>query len=186
MSFSACLSVLLLLAAPVCAPAKEQTMKIKAGLSEAAKYEVPKGWSEEFSTNQGDPQALLSRDLHQVKVRLSGGEGSRYKTAGDFLVGFEARSKGGKQAEKLGAIAVSGTRAMLYRREVPVSMPLPDTGGPVTYTSEEFCVVPAGKTFFILSYSYGDAIPDPGYDGKEAWRKFLNSFRVLKPKKAAK
>ena len=186
MNFSACLTVFLLLAAPASVPAKEQPMKIKASLTDAAKYEVPKGWTDEFSMNQGDPQALLSLDLHQIKVRLSGGEGSRYKTAGDFLVGLEARSKGGKQPEKTGSAAVSGARVMLYRREVAVSLPLPDTGGPSTYTQEEFCVVPAGKMFFILSYSYRDSIPDPVYDGREAWRKFLKTFRVSKMKKPGK
>lgn len=181
MNFSACIFALLLLAAPACAPAKEEPMKTKAALSAAVKYEVPKGWTEEFAANQGDPQTLLSRDLHQIKIRLSGGEGSRYKTAGDFLAGFEARSEG-RPAEKMGQAAVSGRRVMIYRRAVPVSLPDPGTGGPSTYTQEEFCVVPAGKNFFVLSYSYGDSIPDPGYDGQEAWRKFLKTFRVLKAK----
>ena len=182
MNFSAGLFFLLFMASPACAPAKEQPMKIKASLTDAAKYEVPKGWTDEFSMNQGDPQALLSLDLHQIKVRLSGGEGSRYKTAGDFLVGLEARSKGGKQPEKTGSAAVSGARVMLYRREVAVSLPLPDTGGPSTFAQEEFCVVPAGKLFFVLSYSYDDSIPDASYDGLAAWRQFLKTFRVLKPK----
>ena len=186
MKFSACLFFLLLPAAPASAPAKEQPMKIKAGLSAAVKYEVPQGWAEEFSLNQGDPQALISRGLHRIKVRLSGGGKSRYKTAGDFLLGFEALSKGGKRAEKTGTAAVSGRRVMMYRREVPVSLPPPDTGGPSVFAREEFCVVPAGKMFFILSYSYGDSIPDPAYDGLKAWRKFLKNFRVLKGKKAGK
>ena len=182
MNFGACLTVLILLAAPASAAAKEQPVKIKASLSEAARYKVPEGWAEEFSPNQGDPQALLSRGLHKIKIRLSGGAGSRYKTAGDYLVGFESRSKNGKPAEKTGAAGVPGARVMLYRREVPVSLPLPDTGGPAVFGQEEFCVVPAGKMFFVLSYSYGDSIPDPAYDGLEAWRKFLENFRVLKNK----
>jgi|GEM_PF-1371712 len=185
MNIAANLAVLFLLTAPVCATVKEEPMKIKAALSEAAKYELPKDWTEEFSMNQGDPEALLSKDLHQIKVRLSGGEGSRYKKAGDFLVGFEARSNG-KPAEKMGQVAVSGQRVMIYRREVAVSLPPPDTGGPSTFTQEEFCVVPAGKTFFVLSYSYGDSIPDPSYDGQKVWRAFLKTFRVLKAKKPVK
>lgn len=163
-------------------PANEQPMKIKDSLSAAAQYEVPQGWAEEFSVNQGDPQAILSRDLHKITVRLSGGEKSRYETADDFLAGFEARSiKDGKPAEKIGAVDVSGMSVMLYRREVPVSFfqPPPDTSGPWIFTKEEFCVVPAGKMFFVLSYSYGDSIPDPDYDGHEVWRKFLKDFRIL-------
>jgi len=46
--------------------------------------------------------------------------------------------------------------------------------------------VPAGKQFFVLSYSYGDSIPDPNYDGQKAWRKFLETFRVLKAGKTSK
>ncbi|MEI7529641.1 MAG: hypothetical protein WCK76_11945 [Elusimicrobiota bacterium] len=182
MNFSACLFFLLFVAAPVCAPAKEQLMKVKASLSEAAKYEVPKGWAEEFALNQGDPQAVVTRDLHKIKVRLSGGAGSRYKSSGAFLAGFEALSKGGKKADKNVTLVVSGQRVLLYRREVPVTMPAPDMGGPSTYAAEEFCVVPAGKRFFVLSYSYGDSIPDASYDGLAAWRQFLKTFRVLKPK----
>jgi hypothetical protein len=154
-------------------------MKIKASLSDAAKYEVPRGWAEEFSLNQGDPQALISRELHEIKVRLSGGGGSRYQTAGDFLVGFEALSTGGKRAEETGAVVVSGMRVMVYRREVPVRLPPPGEGGPSFFKREEFCVVPAGKMFFILSYSYGDSIPDLAYNGLKAWHKFLKNFRVL-------
>jgi len=180
---SFCLVFCLLAAAPVPVPAKEQPMKIKAALSGAAKYEVPQGWGEEFSSNQGDPQVLILREIHRIKVRYSGGAGSRYKSAGDFLAGFEALSRGGRRAEKMGEIIVSGARVMAYSREVAVSLPPPDTGGPSVFAREEFCVVPAGKRFFILSYSYGDSIPDPSYNGKEAWRKFLKTFRVLKAKK---
>ena len=182
MNFSACLLFLLFMTAPACAPAKEQPVMIKTSLSDAAKYEVPKGWAEEFVSNQGDPQAVVTRDLHKIKVRLSGGAGSRYKSSAAFLAGFEALSKGGKKADKTGAAAVSGQRVLLYRREVPVSMPAPDTGGPSTFATEEFCLVPAGKLFFVLSYSYDDSIPDASYDGLAAWRQFLKTFRVLKVK----
>ncbi len=182
MNFSAGLFFLLFMASPACAPAKEQPMKTKATLSEAAKYEIPKGWGEEFAANQGDPQAVVTRDLHKLKVRLSGGPGSRYKSSGAFLSGFEALSQGGKKADITGFITVSGARVLLYRREVPVSLPDPDTGGPSTFAQEEFCVVPAGKLFFVLSYSYGDSIPDASYDGPAAWRQFLKTFRVLKVK----
>lgn len=179
MKFFSGLCFLLLLAAPACA-VKEQPMKIKAGLSAAVKYELPKGWAEEFVMNQGDQQAVLTRDLHKIKVRFSGGEGSRYKSSGAFLAGFEALSRGGKKADKSGSAVVSGVRVLIYRREIAVSLPAPDVGGPSTFTREEFCVVPAGKQFFVLSYSYGDSIPDTSYDGLAAWRQFLKTFAVLK------
>ena len=167
------------------AAANGRTMdKTSEQISDFAQYEVPQGWKEEFSVNQGDPQVLLSHELHEITIRLSGGEKSRYKTTGDFLAGFEARSiNGGNPAEKIGAVNVSGMSIMLYRRKIPVSfyMPPPDTSGPWIFTDEEFCVVLAGKMFFILKYSYGD-IMDPNYDGHEVWRKFLRTFKLKKNK----
>jgi len=183
MSFKAYLAFLLFLAAPAPAPAKESPANIKASLSDAAKYEVPPGWTEAFSMSQGDPQALIKREAHKIKVRLSGGAGSRYKTADDFMGGFEVLSRGGKKAERTGSVVVSGMRVMIYSRDVAISLPPPDTGGPAVFTREEFCLVPAGRKFFVLSYSYGDSIPDPTYDGLKAWRKFLESFRALKEHK---
>ncbi|MDD4930245.1 MAG: hypothetical protein PHP85_13345 [Gallionella sp.] len=150
---------------------------IKARLSAVALYEVPQGWAEEFSMNQGDPQSVISRELHEIHVRLSGGKASRYQTAGDFLTGFEARSMG-EPPEKIGFVVVSGKRSPLYRRSVPVSLPPPDTAETARFGAEEFCLVSAGKMFLVLSYSYGDSIPDPDYDGHEVWRKFLTDFRV--------
>ncbi|MFA6434960.1 MAG: hypothetical protein WCW52_09725 [Elusimicrobiales bacterium] len=176
----------LLLLTPVFSAGKEQPVKTKSELAAAVRYKIPAGWTEEFSINQGDPQARLSRSLHRIKVRLSGGNGSRYKTAGDFLAGFEALSKGGTKSEKIGTEAVSGARVLLYRREIAVTLPPPDTAGPATFTREEFCVVPAGKRFLVLSYSYGDSIPDLSYDGFKVWREFLKGFQVLKEKKPGK
>lgn len=49
---------------------------------------------------------------------------------------------------------------------------------PATFTDEEFCVVPAGKMFFVLSYSHGDLIPDITYNGLEAWLEFLEKFQI--------
>jgi len=174
------LALLLLLAAPSPAPAKEQAGKVKEKISELAAFTIPAGWLEAERLEQGDPQLRLSNGLHIINIRLAGGAGSRYRSAGDFLVGFEARSTGGKPAEKMETAAVSGTRVLIYRRRIPVSMPPPDESGPSTMTTEEFCAVPAGKRFFILTYSYGDTIPDPSYDGDKAWRQFLKEFRALK------
>lgn len=171
------LSALLLAACP--SPAKEPVMqKPRELVSDLSQYAVPKGWTAEDGASQGDPQATLSKDLHVITVRLSGGKDSRYKTPGDFLVGFEARSNGGKPAEKLQNAAAGGSRVIIYRRKVPVRLPAPDASGPAGLTSEEFCVVPAGKRFFILKYSYGDTIPDPAYDGRETWRRFLKDFKL--------
>lgn len=173
--------MLFFLIAPVSALAGESD--IKASLSAVVRYEVSQGWSEKFSINQGDPQSVISYDLHEITVRLSGGKESRYKTASDFLTGFEARSMGA-HPEKLETVLVSGMQSLLYRRAVPVSLPPPGTGGPVQSGGEEFCLVPAGETFIVLSYSYGDSIPDISYDGYKIWRKFLSDFHVLKGVKA--
>ena len=175
------LALLLLLAAPCPAPAKEKAMeKPREKISDFASFTVPEGWTQKERVEQGDPQLRLSNGLHIINIRLAGGPSSRYKAPGDFLVGFEARSTGGKQAEKAEAVIVSGSRVLIYRRQIPVSLPPPDESGPAAMTAEEFCAVPAGKRFFILTYSYGDAIPDPLYDGDKAWRKFLKEFRALK------
>lgn len=186
MKFNAWLCFLFLLAAPGAAPGKEPPMQTKTDLSAAAKYEAPQGWVEEFSLNQGDSQAVLSRGLHKIKIRLSGRADSRSKTANDFLAGLESRSRGGKLAEKTGSAVISGVRVMMYRREIPISLPPPDTAGPSVFAPEEFCVVPVGKMYFILSYSYGDSIPDISYDGLKVWRKFLKNFQILKIKKPGK
>lgn len=171
--------VLALTAAP--AQAKERPMqKPQEKISAASQYTVPAGWTASFKTEQGDPQAVLEKDMHVITVRLAGGGGSRYRTSADFLVGFEARSPGGKLPEKMGAMAVAGQKVMIYRRKIPVALPPPDASGPSTLTNEEFCVLQAGKLFFILSYSYGDSLPDPTYDGLKAWRGFLGGFKLKK------
>lgn len=175
------LIVLFFLAIPATALAEEPHVKIKTSLSAVVLYEVPQGWAEEFSINQGDPQSVISYELHEITVRLSGGKASRYKTAGDFLTGFEARSMG-RTPEKIETVVVSGMHSLLYLRSVPVSLPPPDTTGTAEFGVKEFCLVPAGETFIILSYFYGDSIPDISYNGHRVWRKFLSDFIVLRRK----
>ena len=155
-----------------------QSKSTASAIASAAHYQAPRGWEESFSVNQGDPQALLARGLHRIRVRLLGGAGSRYKSSGSFLAGFETRSKDGARPEKLGSAVVSGARVLLFRRLVPLKLPAPETTAPVSYVEEEFCVVPQGSRFFILTYSYSGAVPDPDYDGHKAWQEFLDTFRV--------
>jgi len=179
------LLTILLLAASL-SPAKEPAMvKAREQVSDLAAFTAPRGWTAGTGVAQGDPLTTLSRELHTIKMRLSGGKDSRYKSTGDFIVGFEARSSGGKPAEKLGEALIAGARVVVYRRKIPVNLPPPDASGPAAMTWEEFCTVPAGKRFFILSYSYADTVPDPDYDGSKAWRQFLKDFK-LKKKPAGK
>jgi len=175
-------AVLTLLLLSACAAAAKEPSMAKTGelISDLSQYTIPQGWTSENGLTQGDPRTVLSRDLHAITIRLAGGQGSRYKTSGDFLVGFEARSSGGKPAEKLESAAAGGARVIIYRRKVPVRLPPPDASGPAEFTTEEFCVVPAGKRFFVLKYSYGDSVPDPQYNGKKAWRDFLKTFKLKK------
>ena len=165
------LTLLLLLALPAAAGSPEK-------LSDHASFKAPEGWTVSYRTEQGDQQAVLERDLHSITVRLAGGPGSRYRSAADFLAGFEARSPGGKLAEKLGGLPVAGKTIMIYRRKVAVGLPPPDASGPSTLADEEFCVLPAGRRFLILTYSYADSIPDPTYDGRKAWLGFLKALRL--------
>lgn len=172
----ALLPVLLLIAAAPAAEKKEMTPKDR--ISSEAAYSLPKGWTESFSLNQGDPQAELAYGLHKITVRLAGGEGSRYDKAADYALGLEARSAGGKAPEKLGAVAVSGVKALLYKRSAAVRLPPPGAGGPVESADEEFLTLPAGTGFFVLSYRYESGVPDLSGHGEKAWRDFLKTFRV--------
>lgn len=175
------LIILVAMAAGVAAAADGKVMeKSREQVADFAVYQVPAGWTASAGASQGDPSLTLTRDMHTITVRLAGGPGSRYKRAADFLVGFGARSPGGKLPEKIASLPIAGVRTIIYRRQIAVSLPDPDKSGPSALTAEEFCVVQAGKRFFIFSYSYGDTVPDPGYDGNAAWRKFLRSFRIKK------
>ncbi|MDD2805731.1 MAG: hypothetical protein PHV33_09260 [Elusimicrobiales bacterium] len=171
---------LLLLTAAAPGGKEKAAVKTTEKIADFATYTAPEGWAAEEKIGQGDPQARLEKGLHVITVRLAGGPGSRYKSPAEFQGGFEARSLGGKPAEKARTVIVSGARVMVYRRKVPVALPPPDESGPATLTSEEFCVLPAGRRFFVLSYSYGDTTPDPAYDGEKAWAEFLKSFRAKK------
>ena len=173
--------LLLALAAAGPAPAKDKNMeKTAEKISDFASFKAPEGWTQRDYVEQGDPQTRLEKGLHAITVRLAGGPGSRYKNASEFLGGFEARSMGGKPAEKLSNAVVSSSRALVYRRKVPLDLPPPDESGPAEMGTEQFCLVPAGKRFFVLSYAYGDSIPDPAYDGEKAWRAFLKDFKAKK------
>ena len=179
-------TMLLLLCLTIAPAAANKRALGKGGeqVSDFALYSVPEGWTSSIETEQGDPHVVLTRNLHEITIRLAGGEGSRYKTAADFLVGFEARSYGGKLADRVGDVVVADQKTFLYSRQtiVLLSLPPPDEGGPIHLTPEEFCVVMVGKRFFILSYSYGDSIPDPSYNGEDVWREFLKSFELKKNK----
>ena len=177
-------TMLLLLCLSIAPAAANKRALGKGGeqVSDFASYSVPEGWTSSIETEQGDPHVVLTRKRDEITIRLAGGEGSRYKTVADFLVGFEARSYGGKLADRLGDVVVADQKTFLYRRQVIVSLPPPGEGGPIHLTPEEFCVVMVGERFFILSYSYGDSIPDPYYNGRDVWREFLKSF-VLKNNK---
>jgi len=171
---------LLLLAAAAPGGKEKPAVKTTEKLSDYASFAAPAGWTSEEKIEQGDPQARLEKGMHVITVRLSGGPGSRYRNQQEFMGGFEARSTGGKPAAKTGTAVIGGSRVLLYKRAVPLALPPPDESGPATMSEEAFCLVPAGKRFVVLTYSYGDATPDPLYDGEKAWQEFLKSFRVKK------
>jgi len=170
---------LLLLLPVFAASAKAPPAKPPAGrVADYAAFTVPAGWTASDAPTQGDPQVRLERDLHVIKVRLSGGPASRSKSPAEFLAGFEVRSADGRPPEAAGTVEVSGTGRVEYRRDAAVTLPPPDQGGPATTAPERFCLLPAGDRFLVLSYGYGDSIPDPTYDGEAAWRAFLSTFRL--------
>jgi len=171
---------LLLLAAAAPAGKEAPAGKPMEKILDFASIPAGEGWTKSEKAEQGDPQLRQEKGLHVITARLAGGPASRYKKPAEFLGGFEARSIGGKPAEKTGTAVVSGARVVLYKRKVPGALPPPDESGPYETILEHFCVVPAGKRFFILSYSYGDTTPDPSFDGERAWRDFLKAFSVKK------
>lgn len=171
---------LLLLAAAAPGGKERAAVKTTEKISDFAAFAAPEGWAAEEKVEQGDPQLRFEKGAHVMTVRLSGGKGSRYKSQQAFMGGFEARSLGGKPAVKTGTAVVGGSRVLLHKRKVPLALPPPDASGPAELGEEAFCLVPAGGRFFVLSYAYGDATPDPLYDGEKAWAEFLKSFRVKK------
>lgn len=173
---SALLAVLLI-AAP--AGAKEKKVKpIASDIDALARFQLPKGWEVEKRAG-ADPSLRATQGRHVLRIRLYGGPGSRYDGPEKFLSGFEAMTMG-RPVEKTGEAKVGGLSTPLYRHGYPIALGDPHMveSGPPKLALERFCLVAAGKRFFVLSYAYESAIPDPGGDGEKAWEAFLKGFSL--------
>lgn len=168
---------LLLVAAP--AGAKEKKVKpIASDIEALARFKLPKGWEVEKRAG-ADPSLRVTRGRHVLRIRLYGGSGSRYAGPENFISGFEAMTMG-HATEKIGEAKVGGLSLPLYRHGYPIDLGDPHqvNPGPPKLAKERFCLVPAGKRFFVLSYAHESAIPDPSGAGERAWQEFLEGFSL--------
>lgn len=158
----------------------------KSPIEELADYWAPEGWMDMKGGSAQDPSLTFFDGDHHIEIELFGGEGSRFKTPEEFLKSPEAQSAEGETKEDRRA-SLRSTSVPLYRRKVRLRPPtLEDpyrgkaSGRKPKIVEEEFCIVPAGERFFVLTYSYEGwtQLFDP--EGEEAWRGFLKSFKALK------
>ncbi|MBI5210667.1 MAG: hypothetical protein HY927_11910 [Elusimicrobia bacterium] len=151
----------------------------KARVGDRARYTVPPGWEAEETASDADPAVTLSKGQDAIKIRLLGGPGSRYAGPREFLEGFEARTMG-RPAEDLGLVAVAGVKTRLYRAGVPIMLGDPHVRDPrppqLAWT--QFCVLPSGDRFIVLSWTLESPVPDPEAAGEKAWRRFLSAFEL--------
>lgn len=150
-----------------------------AGIAELAGFSAPPGWSMTRQAKAPDPWIRMVRGGETLKIRLLGGEGSAYVTPAAFLSGTESLDLG-KPARKLSRVRVSGRRTRMYRRRYLLETKQDRPAGVETYrmAEEEFCIVPAGPRFLLLSYSREVQGPAPVQQPASVWRSFLADFRL--------
>ncbi len=155
----------------------------KSDIDRLASYAPPKGWKLEKSS-AADPSVVIKNLRHVIRIRLFGGKNSRYGEPSDFLDGFQARTMG-RPPRKGRVVKVSGIRTRIFNRRYPINLGDPHeagTGDP-DMADEEFCFVPVGGRFFVLSYALESPMPDLDDLEGAAWKSFLKSFKLLGKKK---
>jgi hypothetical protein len=165
---------LLLLAAPAF-PA-EKTMTPTDPVSAAARFSAPAGWQKDVGSFGADHFVSFSSGTLRLRVQLLGGKGSRYAAPKAFLAGPEAKS-GTKAA--VGRLTKVGARKLkVYERTYETAVGDPGAmGSGLTQTVEErFAVVPAGKAFFVLSYTRRNEVPTMEALDPAPWTRFVASF----------
>jgi hypothetical protein len=158
------------------APAKPQSM-----IWTKADFTVPEGWSEYEETILGEPVLTLSRGSYTIHVQLFGGPDSRHETPPDFLSSWEARDEQGQPAKEIGQVLVAGRKTTLYVRTFSMSGKDRDRPDRIAFERsyrEEFIIVPAGKSFFVLTFTV-PIEPPPILDksAEMAWGAFFKSFK---------
>ncbi|MEK7657003.1 MAG: hypothetical protein AAB412_04550, partial [Elusimicrobiota bacterium] len=79
-----------------------------------------------------------------------------------------------------GKVKAAGKDASRYRLEYEGEAGSPEVARTQKYRAlKEFCILPAGKRFFVLSYTVtaGALLKKPKLD-EAVWSRFLSSFRL--------
>ncbi len=136
--------------------ATEVSAKSQSMIQTKADFTVPEGWSEYEETIFGEPVLTLSRGLYTIQIHLFGGPGSRHETPANFLSSWEARDEKGQPAKELGQVLPGDRATLLYVRTFSMSgkdRDRPDRMALERSYREEFIIVPAGKSFFVLTFT---------------------------------
>ena len=162
------------------APQEAPVKKPLADFAGVAKVQALEGWTV-MRTEGSDPALRLARGSDIIMARLFGGKGSRYLRLPDYLKGFEATTMG-TPPERIREATVSGLRVWFYRHGYPINLGDPDVvrAGPPELATEEFCILPYGRRFLVLSWAHESPVPDPEDSGEAAWREFLSGFSLIK------
>jgi hypothetical protein len=170
------LLALVLLAAS--AGATEKTMPSSDPVSAAARFKAPAGWQREAGSFGADSFLSFSSGTLRLRVQMLGGKGSRYASPNEFLAGPEARGADGKAA--VGRLtSVGGRKLKVYARsyQAPSGAPGGMSTGGGDDVEERFALVPAGKAFFVLSYTRRNEAPAESPLDLAVWTRFLASFK---------
>lgn len=165
---------LLLLGAPVVA--SEKAMTPTDPVSAAARFTAPAGWHRDTGSFGADHFVTFSSGTLRIRVQLLGVKGSRYATSEAFLAGPEAKSVGKTGPAK--RTEAGGRTFKVYKRvyEAATGDPGAMAGGTQT-VEERYTIVPAGKTFFVLSYTRRNETPVEAPLNLAPWTRFLGSFK---------
>ncbi len=146
-----------------------------------ADFTVPEGWSEYEETILGEPVLTLSRGLYTIGVHLFDGTNSRHETPVDFLSSWEARDEKGQPAKEMGQVLAGDRESLLYVRTFSMSgkdRDRPDRMALERSYREKFIIVPAGRSFFVLTFTVPiEPPPLPDRSVETAWKAFFKSFR---------
>ncbi|MBI3549462.1 MAG: hypothetical protein HY078_10525 [Elusimicrobia bacterium] len=147
-----------------------------------AKYQAPRGWSRR-SNSMGEDHALFySKGPFEIRVQLLGGPDSSFSGPQDFLDSFSAGGGEKESFKEIGSSAVAGAdRALYEHRHTPV---VRDPHGPAPASRpvrELLCVVPAGRRYFVLTFSASSDDARVLETVREEWTALLSTFSVVKP-----
>ncbi|TPW21420.1 MAG: hypothetical protein FD126_707 [Elusimicrobia bacterium] len=145
-------------------------------VSAAARFTAPAGWQRDTGSFGADHFVSFSSGTLRLRVQLLGAKGSRYATPKAFLAGPEAKSGGKAAVGRLTKVASRKLKVYERRYEAPVGDPGGMAAGSQT-VEERFAVVPAGKSFFVLSFTRRHELPVEAPLDLGPWTAFLASFK---------